>query len=210
MNTNKQRNKPLVTYLLLGVDLSCLNRLKNVSKHVELGLLNNLKLALSQRAEYQGAWVKWESFFSRIFNPTLFFYLDHLILHLELHFRAWRCGGLEWLSPGHTLGMPGSIYARFIIVSNTCHTAPCYLNGYKFMFEYVYCGLRIIHLNFILQVTLEIRFHLPISHHSFHLQGTWLCFDFVGLKPSFVNCYVHSILTYCQTLFLAHSQCFQS
>ena len=36
---------------------------------------------------------------------TLFFYLDHLILHLELHclsFMMWGAAVLvEWLSPGH-------------------------------------------------------------------------------------------------------------
>ena len=69
------------------------------------------------------------------------------------------CGAsilVEWLSLGHylnlilqtvigyqllqysrTLGVPDSIYARFDIVSDTCHPAPCYLNSNK-----VFCLLR--------------------------------------------------------------------
>ena len=42
---------------------------------------------------------------------------------------TWR--GLALLQYSSTLGMPDSVYARFDIVSDTCHPAPCYLNSNK-------------------------------------------------------------------------------
>ena len=85
------------------------------------------------------------------------FYLDHLILHLVLHCRALWCGGLpsllsgsvlaikpqpqghlsyaiaisELLQYSSTLGVPDSVYARFNIISDTCHPGPCYFNSNK-------------------------------------------------------------------------------
>ena len=79
-------------------------------------------------------------------NPTTFradllFQWNHLILHLKLHFQALGCGGLQSSLSGSvlaisctlssTLGGPDSVYARFDIVSDTCHPAPCYLNNYQ-------------------------------------------------------------------------------
>ena len=51
---------------------------------------------------------------------------------------------LELLQYSSTLSVPDSVYARFDIVSNTCHPAPCYLKSNKvfLILSDRYCNLE--------------------------------------------------------------------
>ena len=44
---------------------------------------------------------------------------------------VFGCQVFGWLLYSSTLGVPDSVYARFDIISHTCHLAPYYLNSDK-------------------------------------------------------------------------------
>ena len=118
---------------------------------------------LKENTHVTGSVLKCKCWISNVRNYRfLFFYLDHLFLHLELHslsFAMWGGCRLHWLAQSWSIWhshsaiypMPRKYWnylqtstnfqvlkrlARFDIVSDTCHLRPCYLNSNKKYFYF--------------------------------------------------------------------------